>query len=105
MDCKTRTGAAILDWAGDPMADALMMRITGGLNALARSGGDPALSALYHSRSETSPGRFPASLPNGTIGFCLGLMARRRPTKSPARERFGRASWPLPRVRAECGAS
>lgn len=57
MDRKTRTGAAILDWAGDPMADALMMRITGGLNALARSGGDPALSALYHSRSGDFPGQ------------------------------------------------
>ena len=51
MDRKTRTGAAILDWQGDPMADALMMRITGGLNALARSGADPALSDLYHARS------------------------------------------------------
>jgi hypothetical protein len=47
----TRTGATILDWQGDPMADALMMRITGGLNALARSGDDAALSALYQARS------------------------------------------------------
>lgn len=58
MDHKTRTGAAILDWSGSPMADALMMRITGGLNALARSGADPALSALYRSRS----GNFPAQI-------------------------------------------
>lgn len=55
MDRKTRTGAAILDWPGNPMADALMMRITGGLNALARSGGDPKLSALYHARSGDFP--------------------------------------------------
>ncbi len=51
LDRTTRTGTAILDWPGDPMADALMMRITGGLNALARSGDDAALSAIYQARS------------------------------------------------------
>lgn len=47
LDGKTRTGARILDWPGDPMVDALKLRITGGLNALARSGEDAELSALY----------------------------------------------------------
>lgn len=51
LDHRTQTGATILDWPGNPMADALMMRITGGLNALARSGRDPALSALYRARN------------------------------------------------------
>ena len=51
LDRTTRTGTAILDWPGDPMADALMMRITGGLNALARSGDDETLSAIYQARS------------------------------------------------------
>jgi hypothetical protein len=51
LDRKTQTGATILGWPGNPMADALMMRITGGLNALARSGRDPALSALYRARN------------------------------------------------------
>lgn len=50
LDRETRTGAAILDWAGEPMADALPMRITGALNALARSGDDPGFSALYAAR-------------------------------------------------------
>lgn len=49
LDRTTRTGAAILDWPGDPMVDALMLRIAGGLNALARSGRDPELTALYAS--------------------------------------------------------
>lgn len=50
LDRETHTGAAILDWPGDPMVDALKMRIAGGLNALARSGKDPTLTALYAAR-------------------------------------------------------
>ncbi len=43
----TQTGRAILDWAGDPMADALKLRIAGGLHALSRSGQDAELSKHY----------------------------------------------------------
>ena len=50
LDHTTRTGAAILNWQGDPMKDALKLRIAGGLNALVRSGVDPELSALYAAR-------------------------------------------------------
>lgn len=44
---STRTGARILDWPGDPMIDALKLRIAGGLHALARSGDDAELTTLY----------------------------------------------------------
>jgi hypothetical protein len=47
LDRDTATGRAVLDWAGEPMADALMMRVTGGLNALVRRGDLPALAACY----------------------------------------------------------
>jgi hypothetical protein len=47
MDHDSRTGSRILDWPGNPMEDALMLRITGGLNGLVRSGRDAELSALY----------------------------------------------------------
>lgn len=47
LDRNSRTGARILDWPGDPMADALKLRIAGGLHALARSGQDSELSELY----------------------------------------------------------
>jgi hypothetical protein len=47
LDYKTRTGARILDWPGDPIADVIMLRIAGGLHGLARSGADTDLSALY----------------------------------------------------------
>lgn len=59
LDHATRTGAAILDWPGDPLVDALMMRITGGLNALARSGQDPQLSGLYADRKGDFAGIVP----------------------------------------------
>lgn len=45
----SRTGARILDWPTDPMIDALKLRIAGGLHALARSGQDTELTALYNS--------------------------------------------------------
>lgn len=50
MDRDTRTAARILDWPGDPMVDALMLRIAGGLNALARSGQEREMTALYAAR-------------------------------------------------------
>ncbi len=50
LDRSTQTGAAILDWPGDAMVDALKLRIAGGLNALARSGRDRELSVLYGAR-------------------------------------------------------
>lgn len=51
LDGSTRTGRRILDWPGDPMVDALKLRIAGGLNALARSGREPELTKLYDARS------------------------------------------------------
>lgn len=45
----TRTGGRVLAWPGDPAptADALALRLAGGLHALARSGEDAALTAAY----------------------------------------------------------
>lgn len=50
LDHSTRTGRRILDWTGDPIVDALPLRIAGGLNALARSGRDELLFRLYKIR-------------------------------------------------------
>lgn len=47
LDHRTRTGARILDWTGDPIVDALPLRIAGGLNALARSGKEEMLTRYY----------------------------------------------------------
>jgi hypothetical protein len=37
----------VLDWAGEPVADALALRLIGGLHALHRGGEDPALSRVF----------------------------------------------------------
>jgi hypothetical protein len=58
LDHNSRTGARILDWPGDPMADALKLRIAGGLHALVRSVQDTKLTALY----DTGAGDFDAVL-------------------------------------------
>jgi hypothetical protein len=49
LDRSTETGRKALDWPGNPSprADALALRLCGGLNAVARSGRDPALAACY----------------------------------------------------------
>jgi hypothetical protein len=49
LDGRSRIGARVLGWEGDPTgaADALALRLCGGLHALTRSGDAPALAALY----------------------------------------------------------
>jgi hypothetical protein len=47
LDRTTATGRRILDWPGDAFADALPIRVAGGLHALVRSGAAPDLAALY----------------------------------------------------------
>ncbi|WP_374943128.1 DUF2332 domain-containing protein [Sphingomonas sp.] len=47
----TLTGAKALDWAGEPVADALALRLVGGLHALHRARVDPALSAVFEGRT------------------------------------------------------
>lgn len=44
---ETKFGRRIFGWSGNPGLDALPLRATGGLNALARSGRLPALAAVY----------------------------------------------------------
>ena len=47
LDDSSATGRRILNWPGDASADALPIRLAGGLHALARRGDDDALAALY----------------------------------------------------------
>ena len=47
LDRRCATGRAIIGWTGDAIADALMMRWTGGCNALVRAGRASELAALY----------------------------------------------------------
>ena len=47
LDRSTATGRAVLDWPGEPVADALVLRLIGGLHALHRAAADAALSRVF----------------------------------------------------------
>jgi hypothetical protein len=51
LDRESEVGRRVLDWPGaDPFADALPLRLTGGLHALVRRGEAPALADCYPPR-------------------------------------------------------
>lgn len=47
LDRTTAVGRRVLDWPGEPVTDALALRLTGGLNALVRSGELGELAMFY----------------------------------------------------------
>jgi hypothetical protein len=47
LDAGTETGRCVLGWPGDPGADALSLRLAGGLHALVLSGTDEELATVY----------------------------------------------------------
>lgn len=47
LDPATVTGRRVLDWPGNPLADALALRLCGGLHALVLADADAELSAVY----------------------------------------------------------
>lgn len=47
LDAGTETGKCILGWPGDPAADAMSLRLCGGLHALVLTGSDNTLAAVY----------------------------------------------------------
>ncbi|MES3082589.1 DUF2332 domain-containing protein [Sphingomonas faeni] len=65
LERDSETGRRVLDWPGEPVADALALRLVGGLHALHRAGVDPALSAVF-SGAETDPSPVSATL-KGTL--------------------------------------
>ncbi|KQM72379.1 DUF2332 domain-containing protein [Sphingomonas sp. Leaf20] len=61
VDRESATGRRVLDSPGEPVADALALRLVGGLHALHRAGIDPPLSTVF-SGAETDPARVIAIL-------------------------------------------
>ncbi len=55
LDNTTETGRRVLAWPGNPIEDALPLRLVGGLRALALSGDAPALAALFKGRGDPVP--------------------------------------------------
>ena len=52
LDRSTETGRRMLDWPGDPRGDALPLRLTGGMHALALAGEDAGLVRIYGGSTE-----------------------------------------------------
>ncbi|OWK30114.1 DUF2332 domain-containing protein [Sphingomonas dokdonensis] len=61
LDRESATGRRVLDWPGEPVADALVLRLVGGLHALHRRGVDPALDRVF-TGAVTGPGEVEAIL-------------------------------------------
>ena len=49
LDRSTKTGTRVLDWTGNPIDDALPLRLAGGIHVLWRSGRVPELRSLFES--------------------------------------------------------
>lgn len=47
LDRSTTTGRTVLDWPGEPVADAIVLRLIGGYHALHRKGADAELSRVF----------------------------------------------------------
>ena len=62
LDRSSRTGARVLDWPGNPYADALPVRLAAGLNALVRAGELPGLAAHFPPNEIGSDADFDAAL-------------------------------------------
>ncbi len=56
LDRSTATGRTVLDWPGEPVADAMVLRLVGGLHALHRAGADADLSRVFAGET-TDPGK------------------------------------------------
>lgn len=61
LDRSTITGARVLDWPGQPLADALPLRLAAPFHALLRAGRAPELTPVY-SGTETDPAAIDAIL-------------------------------------------
>ncbi|OWK29675.1 hypothetical protein SPMU_20950 [Sphingomonas mucosissima] len=47
LDLESATGRRVLDWRGEPVADAVVLRLVGGLHAVHRRGVDRALDRVF----------------------------------------------------------
>lgn len=115
LDRTGAVGARALDWPGDPSpsADALVLRLCGGLHALARSGNAPDLAALYPPAPLPDAGRLRKALaPILELEALLPWLERAPQTNEVGRSAILMAGlmvvasrWRLPIELYELGAS
>ncbi|WP_445190747.1 DUF2332 domain-containing protein [Sphingomonas sp. Tas61C01] len=73
LDRDGATGRAVLDWPKEPIADALALRLIGGLHALHRTGADAALSRVF-SGETTDAGAVAAALKAVMVRYDAALL-------------------------------
>jgi hypothetical protein len=77
LDRESATGRVVLGWPGEPVADALALRLVGGLHALHREGYraavDPALSAVF-SGAENDAARVVSTLKATLVAHDAALL-------------------------------
>jgi hypothetical protein len=81
LDADTPVGARVLGWSGDPtgMADALPLRLAGGLHALVLAGDDPVLAQAYARAGAGQPPRnTPLPADETSVLAAAALAAMRR---------------------------
>ena len=54
LDRTTKTGTCVLDWSGNPVFDALPLRLAGGIHQLWRAGSVPRLAPLFHGAGDAA---------------------------------------------------
>lgn len=69
---ETETGRRVLDWAGEPVADALVLRLIGGLHALLRRGGDRDLERMFEDGDDSATRRAVARHDNALTAWLEG---------------------------------
>lgn len=95
LDTATATGRRVLAWRGDPSADALALRLAGGLHRLVIEGRDPALAAAYppnDADDKTLSAAVAGALKRHDTALCAGLGS------APQTNEIARAAMLLPGV-------
>ena len=73
LDEGSAIGARVLGWAGDPMRDALALRLCGALHALVRGGDAPELTPLYPPEPLPDAAAFEKLLPLSLVEHAAAL--------------------------------
>lgn len=71
-------------WPGDPVADALPLRLAGAFHALVLTGAEPDLAACYPPGGDGDPGRLRAAV-SAALARCGGFLHIAASTRLPLR--------------------
>lgn len=96
IDGPTAIGGRVLSWLGDPLADAVPLRLAGGLHALVRAGDLPELAALYPPNAMPATASLAAALVTVLADAALGARLLPWLDSAPQTNEVGRSSVLMP---------